>query len=243
LALEPRINAAGIRILSSASTVSAIAAAIIRQSAIEKPVRVSGFLVPASRHTVNPGAALALLRCVGQPIQVWRDGGMKAAVGWSEPRHFPKLRPLGSICGRLFETADAVLLPRIWPSLREVAMYVDANTLGVNGLLRLAARSSLVHRVLVQQARLGTRLAKWFGSPSGGVGYEIEDDQGRISRYAMTSGASSYLTAVAPAVLATQAIIDGRFEPCGLVSPDRQIEPAQLAAFLEREAISWSRVG
>ena len=38
--------------------------------------------------------------------------------------------PVGLVCGRLFETADAVYLPRIWPSLREVDMVVDPNTPG-----------------------------------------------------------------------------------------------------------------
>ena len=138
LALEPQIAAAGIRVLSSASSVSAVAATIVRHSGLAAPRRVTAFLVPASRHTANAGAALSLIRSVGRPIRVFRDGRLQTCVGWSESRSFPMPRPLGTICGRLFESADAIYLPRIWPTLRDVAMYVDANTPGVNTLLRLA---------------------------------------------------------------------------------------------------------
>ena len=54
--------------------------------------------------------------------------------------------PVGRIRGSLFENADAVYLPRIWPSLREVAMYVDTNTVGINTLLKLAALSERVRK-------------------------------------------------------------------------------------------------
>ena len=51
VALEPQINAAGIRVLTSASTVSAVAAAIICHSGISTPTRITSFLAPATRHT------------------------------------------------------------------------------------------------------------------------------------------------------------------------------------------------
>jgi len=233
LELQPRIESAGIRVLSSASTVSAVAAATVHYSGVVMPRRVSAFLAPASRHTANPGAALSLIRSVGRPVRVFHAGHLEQRAGWSDPRRFPMPAPIGAICGWLFESADAVYLPRIWPSLRDVAMYVDTNTAGVNILLRLAARWPIVRRSLERQVRVATWFARWFGSSAGGIGYEIEDAGGRIARYAIVSDKNSFVAAVAPAVLAAQAIVEGRFPHRGLVLPDRHVEPTKLFAFLQ----------
>jgi hypothetical protein len=146
--------------------------------------------------------------------------------------------PLGTVCGRLFESADALYLPRIWPMLRDVAMYVDANTPGVNTLLDWAARWPPLRRLLESQVRPATWFARLIGSSAGGIGYEIEGPAGRLARYALTSGQNSFITAVAPAVLAAQAITQDRFPHRGLVLPDRHVEPPQLFAFLRAKGIA-----
>ena len=93
VALEPQIDAAGIRVLSSASSVSAVAAAVVRQSGIELPARVTAFLAPASRYTANVGSALSLWRSVGRPVRVLVDGQLQTRVGWTETRRFRCRRP------------------------------------------------------------------------------------------------------------------------------------------------------
>jgi predicted dinucleotide-binding enzyme len=241
LALRERIDAAGSVVLSSASTVSAVAAAVVRASGCERPIRVSAFLAPASRHAAK-GATLSLSRSVGRPVRILRDGRLQTLRGWSEARRFAMPPPLGTLCGRLFASADALWLPRIWPTLREVAMYVDSNMWGGNLLLRLAARSSLVRRGLESQVRIGTWLARRFGSSAGGIGYEIEDADGRVARYALVSKKNAFLAAVAPAVLAVQSIAEDRFPHRGLVLPDRHVEPAELFRFLELMGISIEKL-
>jgi saccharopine dehydrogenase-like NADP-dependent oxidoreductase len=237
LALAPRIDSAGIRVLSSASSVSAIAAAVVRQSGIIEPRRVTAFLAPASRHTSNPCAALSLIRAVGRPVRIFHDGQLQERIGWSDSKSFRMPPPLGTIHGRLFESADAALLPRIWPTLRDVAMYVDTNTPGVNNLLRLAARYRFVRRVLEYRAGLGTRIARTLGSNAGGIGYEIEDARGHIARYAIVAAKNSFITAVAPAVLAAQALAEDGFPHRGLVAADRHVDPDVLFAFLQSRGI------
>jgi hypothetical protein len=238
LALAPRIDSAGIRVLTSASSVSAVAAAVVRHSGIESPRRVTAFLAPASRHTANTGAARSLIRSVGRPVRVFRDGQLTQLVGWSEVRSFHMPPPLGTIHGRLFESADAVHLPRIWPSLRDVAMYVDTNTPGVNTLLRFAAHSRFLRQLLERQARIGTRIARAFGSAAGGIGYEIEDASGQIALHAIVADKSSFVTAITPAVLAARAILEDRFPHHGLVPPDRHVEPGKLFSFLQSRGIA-----
>jgi short subunit dehydrogenase-like uncharacterized protein len=130
LALEKQIAAAGIRVLSSASSVSAFSAAAVEQSGISEPVRITAFLAPASRHTANRGTALSLIESVGQPVRAFRDGRLQTLIGWSEQRRFAMPNLIGPIRGRLFESADAIDLPRIWHTLKTVEMFVDTNTLG-----------------------------------------------------------------------------------------------------------------
>jgi hypothetical protein len=237
LALRPRIDAAGVRVLSSASSVSAVAAAVVRSSGIAEPRRVTAFLAPASRRTSNPGAALSLLRSVGQPVRVFRDGRLQIRVGWSEHADFDFPPPLGQKHGRLFESADSVYLPRIWPSLRDVAMYVDTNTPGVNSLLVLAARAPAVRRFLERGAGFGTRVARTIGSAAGGIGYEIASPDGQPTHCSIVGAENSFVTAVAPAVLAVQAIAADEFSNSGLVLPDQHVEPEQLLTFLGSRGI------
>lgn len=238
LALAPRIDSAGIRVLSSASSVSAVAAAVVGYSGVKSPRRVTAFLAPASRHTANFGAARSLIRSVGRSVRVFRDGELEVRVGWSESKSFRMPSPLGTIRGRLFESADSAHLPRIWPSLQDVSMYVDTNTFGVNTLLRFAAHSRLLRQFLESQARLGTRIARTFGSSAGGIGYEIEDAAGQVTCYSIVADKNSFVTAVAPAVLAAQRIAEDRLPCTGLVPPDRHVEPNKLFAFLQTRGIT-----
>ncbi|MEX2310622.1 MAG: saccharopine dehydrogenase NADP-binding domain-containing protein [Pirellulales bacterium] len=238
LRLERRIESAGIRVLSSASTVSAVAAAVVQHSGIATPHRVTVCLVPASHHSANAGAALSLIRSLGRLVRVLRDGRLQEQIGWRESRRFQMPAPLGTVNGRLFESADVVYLPRIWPTLRDAAMYVDTNIPGVNSLLRLAARWPAARHFLERHVDLSTRIARTFGRAAGGVGYEIEDAGGRVARYAVVSDKNSFVTAVAPAVLAARAIAEGRFPRRGLVLPDRQVEPPELFAFLQAAGIT-----
>ena len=237
LALEPGIAGAGIRVLSSASSVSAIAAAMVRRSALKAPTRVTGFLAPASRYTANRGSALSLIRSLGVPVRSWRHGRLQTLRGWVEWRPFKMPDPVGPICGRLFESADSLWLPRIWPSLLEVEMYVDANTLGVNALLDLGTRFQAFRRLLERQVDLGAWIARVIGSKAGGIGYEIEDASGRVARFAVLSEKTAHITAVAPAVLAAQAIVAGCFTTTGLVLPDRHVDPSELADYLRSSGI------
>ncbi len=242
VALEPRIAAAGIRILSSASTVSAVAAAVVRDSKVAEPRELAAFLAPATRHTANVGTALSLIHTVGQPVRVFRNGRLQTRTGWSERMRFIFPEPVGKICGWLYESADCVYLPRIWPTLRNVVMYVDTNTFGMNSVLRLASRSNLTRNVLQRGARFGTAIARWIGASAGGIGYGIEDATGIVACYAITAKANSYVTAVAPAVLAVKSVMEDRFRGRGLVMPDRHVEPTELFDYLKAVGIAVQKV-
>jgi hypothetical protein len=238
LAREPQIKTAGIRVLSSASTVSAVAATVIRQSRIVNPIRVRVFLAPASRHTANAGSALALIRSIGGPVRVFHNGCLEERTGWSDPQPFP-MPPLKPLIGRLFESADALYLPRIWPSLQYVAMYVDPNTFGVHALLRRAAHSPWLRHLLEKHVQSATMFARWFGSAAGGIGYEIEEAPDRIVRFAILAERNSFYAAIAPAILATRKIALDQFLEHGLILPDRHCDSEELFELLRASNIAF----
>jgi hypothetical protein len=239
LSCAPQIAQAGIRVLCSASTVSAFAAAVMRIIGPTSPRRLTSFLMPSTRYTANAGTATSLLRTVGRPIRILTGGELRTVVGWRESRSIRLPRPLRTIRGHVFESADALWLPRICPSLQDVAMYIDANTLGANVMLTLAANSKVVRRVMQSGFRLGTWFARRFGSAAGGVAYELEGEDGRTGRFALIAEKNSYLVAIAPAVLAVQKMANDQFTEGGLVLPDRYADAREILRFLEAAGVKY----
>lgn len=230
--LQGRIEESGIRVLTACSSLSAVSAAMVSLSGVTDPVRVTEVLAPATRYTANPGSGGSLLRSVGRPIRILRQGQLTTVTGWSEARTFRLPSPIGTIRGYLCESPDAVTLPRIWPGVRTVAFYVDSRAPGLNTVFALAARWRPVRRLVVRLQPTGLALARLLGSRIGCLAFEIEGSDGRIARCALVGGEQGHLTPIAPAVMAARAIAEGQFEARGLVSPDRYVEPGELLDYL-----------
>jgi hypothetical protein len=240
-ALRSRIDASGTRVLTSCSSISAISAAMIRVSAITEPVRLTGFLAPATRYAASPSTGASLLRSVGRRVRVQRDGTLMTRVGWVDTRRFRMPPPIGSIRGHLFESVDSLTLPGVWPSLQTVDFYVDSRVPGLNTLFTLATRSPLVRALIERFLSPGLALARRLGPPSGCLAYEIEGSDGRAERFALVASDNGYFTPIVPAVLAGRAIAEGRFEPQGLVPPDRHVQPPELLEYLRSVGVSFLR--
>jgi len=230
--LRLRIEAAGIRVLTSCSSVSAVGAAAIRLSGVDKPVRLDVVLSPATRDTAHRATARALFESVGRPIRVLRDGRLTSVPGWRESRRLPWPATGGRVRAYLSESADALLLQTGWPSLRRIEFHVDAHVPGMNLLLALAARSQATRRAVGALLPLGPALCRLFGSRGGGILFEVEGSDGSVVTMAMHAPAKSYLIAIAPAVLATHAIAEGHFAPTGFVPPEQHAEARVLGAYL-----------
>ena len=230
--LQQRIEASGIRVLTACSSLSAVSAAMVRLSGVAEPVRVTEVLAPATRYTANPGSGGSLLRSVGRPIRVLREGRLATETGWSEACKFRLPSPIGTVRGYLCESPDAVTLPRIWPSVRTVEFYVDSRTPGYNAVFALAARWRPVRRLVIRLQPAGLALARLLGARTGCLAFEIEGADGRVVHCALVGGEQGYLTPIVPAVLAARSIAEGRFEVRGLVPPDRHVEPAALLDYL-----------
>jgi len=230
--LEPRITQSGIRVLTACSSISVGSAALIRLSTIDSPVEVSGFLVPAARHVAWPGTGSSLLNSVGRPIRIWQNGELVAKRGWSEARQFEFPPPLRRTNGYLFESADALMLPRIWPGLRAVDFFVSSHVPGFDSVFRAAARWKWIRTLVVRMAPFGLSIARRIGGRIGCLAYEIRAEDGRRARLGLIGPDRSYLTPVAPMVLAAKRIAAGRFEPRGLVAADQQVGAVELIEYL-----------
>jgi hypothetical protein len=236
LATRERIDRAGVRILTSCSAVSAVSGALVRLSGVTEPARVSVFLAPASRATANPATTRSFLASVGRPVMVRRDARLVSQAGWRLSRRFawPGRR---NRRGFLTESADALLLPQVWPSLRDVDFWVDTQVPLLNGLLQASAHIAIGTAAIRALAGVGAALAKPFGSAAGAFAVEVEGQDGSVVRRILWGKARSYLIAVAPAVLAVRALAAGRLKETGLVPVDRQVDPNELVTYLAAAGI------
>jgi hypothetical protein len=237
-ALAPAIASAGLRVLTACSSVSAVSAALVRLSGIQAPVRVSTFLAPATRNTSTAATSQSLLSMLDHPVRVVRNGSVVERRAFSETRAFDFPPPVARASARLAESADALTLPRIWPSLRDVDFWVDTRRAVLNALLAAASHSGSLRSAVRAMHEVGRRMTKRFGATSGGFGIEVED----VSRTRRSSGflhsRHSYIVAVAPAVLAARHIAAGAFAPTGLIPADRQVDPWELVGYLRESGIT-----
>jgi len=236
LALRDRFDRAGVRILTSCSAVSAVSATLVRLSGVAEPTRVSVFLAPASKATANRATIESFLSSVGTPVTGRRAGQLAEARGWATARRI--VWPgRGDGHGFLIESADALLLPEVWPSLREVDFWVDTQVPALNALLQISARLPLAVELLRRMAGLGATLARRLGSAAGAFGVEVAAADGAVVRRVLDGPQQSYLIAVAPAVLAIKAVAAGRLEDRGLVRADRQVDSNELIGYLATAGI------
>ncbi len=228
--LAPRIAASQSRVFSACSSMSVISAAAVAWSGIHRPTRIRCLLLPAMRESRAGATALSLLASVGEPVEVFAKGRLQTWPGWKatwsmnlagRTRH-----------GRLFETADAIALPAIWPSLREVTSYVDPNVPGLGRILDVAARWPAVKRLMGRWRTLGLALGRMSGGFGSGLGYEISGTRGQITRVTISGGGRGHRSALLPGVLAVERLMGERPPSAGLIGVDRQVDPQQLQALL-----------
>jgi short subunit dehydrogenase-like uncharacterized protein len=236
-ATNDRLRAANVRVFTSCSAVSAVTAAVVKKSGIRKPTIVSVCLMPASRDTSSSGTTASLLRSLSHPVRVLRDGRLITVIGWSRSRVFRVPLGRGEVRGYLVESSDAVTLPRVWPSLREVDFSVDTQVVGLNLVIETAMRLPFGGRLLELLAPVGLPLARLMGSHAGGYAVEVAGDGGRVSTTTLVAQRGSFRAAVLPATLAAASLAGGASPPPGVVPADRLSDPDELFAELSKVGI------
>jgi hypothetical protein len=217
--LEAPIGAAGIRVLTACSALSAVSAAVVKSVGVTDPRRVSAYLVPATRYTANPATTQSMLMSlIGKPRTI----------------RFP--RPLGTRSGFTVKSVDVVTLPRVFPSVRTAELIVDTKVPGANALLKLFGLWPGFRRAMEGYEHVAIAIARRIGPKHGVLAYEISAPL--MQKYVIFSGEKSYLLAVLPAIQAAIAIVNGRFKPRGLVPPTQHVDSSQLFEAVRAEGIT-----
>jgi hypothetical protein len=236
------LAAARIRVLTACSSVSAVSAGLVRLAGIDAPVRVSTFLAPATRNTSTRATARSFFSALDRGVRLLRDGAIVQRRAFSEARDFTFPEPVGAVSARLAESADAVMLPLVWPSLRHVDFWVDTRRRALSALFAAAGRMPRLSSIVQAVESVGRPLAKLAGARSGGFGVDVGDATGRRAVAGFVHPSHSYLVAVAPAILAARRLAAGAADataPVGIVPADRQLDPLELREWLQRQGVSY----
>jgi hypothetical protein len=203
VALHERAAVKGVRILTSCSSIAAVAAAAVRTSGLASPDACDLFLAAAPTDTGTSATVHAFL----------------SSVDWSRERDFPG----GGRRGHWVESAAAVLLPRSWPSLRRVELWADPNAPFAATALAAASRLRLT-RPLESVAPL---LARLLGRRDGlFVVVAREGAREHVTR--LSAPRHSYLIAAEPAAFAAELLARGALPPAGVVPAHEHVDPAAL---------------
>ncbi len=178
--LDAQAREAGVLVVSGASTVPAISAAVIDEHAPRFAALEAATIVIAPGNSFDPGLATtqSILGTLGRPIAASAGGCGMAVHGWQSLRRrtIPGLgaRWLGAV-----DTPDLDLLPRRYPGLRNVqvfaALEVGAFHLGLWGLSWLV-RGGLVRRPerLAGPLLRAKHALQFLGSDVGGMAVTLE---------------------------------------------------------------------
>lgn len=132
--LDAAARAAGVAVISGASTAPALTGAVARRlaSGLDRVDQVDIALSASNRSTAGASIAAAILSYVGRPVRLWRGGRWIEGHGWQEMRKdFMQAGPLA--LGRrrvaLINVPDHDLLPAMLPG-RPAVTFRAGNELG-----------------------------------------------------------------------------------------------------------------
>lgn len=107
-ALDAEARAAGVAIISGASSVPALSGAILRRLAqnLDRVDSVEMALSASNRASAGASIAAAMLSYIGRPVRLWRGKSWTTAYGWQGLRREPMRLADGSGLRRLVGIAD-----------------------------------------------------------------------------------------------------------------------------------------
>jgi hypothetical protein len=226
--LDTEARRAGVLVVSGASTVPAVSAAVLDAHAGRFAALARAEIVIAPGNSFEPGVATAqsFLSTLGRPFFGARKAAGARSYGWQGLRR-RRLPGLGTRFMGLCDVPDIDLFSGRYPGLDDVKVYaaleVGAFHLGIWGLSWLA-RGGLVRRPeRLAALLLGIRRRLSFlGSDCGGMAVTMEgrDADGRPKCIAWHlvagSGHGPYIPAT-PSVLLAKRLIDGTLATRGAV--------------------------
>ncbi len=174
-ALDAAAKAAGVALISGASSVPALSGAVVRKLADGfKDIRAVDIAISASnRATAGPAVARAILAQIGQPLKLWRGRRWTEHSGWQELRreHFAVTGepPLTRRLVALTDVPDHQILPERLPG-RPAVTFRAGTELGFQTLILWLASWLVRWKLLPSLAPLARLLRPlqgltgWMGS-------------------------------------------------------------------------------
>lgn len=189
-ALDTAARAAGVLVLSGASTLPALSSAVVdeHRGHFAQIDSIDTSIAPGQQTPRGVATLQAVLSYCGKPFTVWEAGGWRTKYGWQDIRrfHYPDF---GSRWLARCDVPDLQLFPERYPGVQRVRFDAGLElSLAQWGFWLLAG---LVHTGLIADASRYARLVQswgrhfdWMGSDTGGmhVGLCGSDQAGRPAR-------------------------------------------------------------
>lgn len=223
--LDARARRAGCLLVSGASSVPALSAAVV------DALLPHFATLEAIEHAINPGnrtprgdaTVASILGYCGRPIRVWRDGGWDEAHGWMDSRR--QVFPFGARRVGVCDIPDLDLFPARYPQVRTVLFRAGLElpllqwaTWSMAVLVRMGVVRDLARHAPALR-RLSERFVA-FGSDVGGMAVELRG-QGRAGaplhlRWWLDADAGDGpQVPVTPAVVLARHMADGLIDAKG----------------------------
>ncbi|WP_266169262.1 saccharopine dehydrogenase family protein [Dyella subtropica] len=235
--LDARAKAAGRLLVSGASSVPALSAAVV--DALLPRFRQ----LDAIEHAINPGnrtprgdaTVASILGYCGRPIRVWRDGRWQRVYGWMDGKR--QMFSFGRRRVGACEIPDLELFPARYSQVRTVLFraglelpLLQAGTWCAAALVRLGLMRDLAACAPALR-RFSERFIR-FGSDIGGMvvelsGTDMDDKPLRLRWWLDAAAGDGPQVPVTPAVVLAQRLADGLIDakgaqPCmGLLTLDQ----------------------
>lgn len=245
--LDERARRAGRLLVSGASSVPALSAAVVdallpRFSRLD---RIEHAISPGNRTPRGDATVASILGYCGRPIRVWRSGRWQQAHGWMDGKR--QLFSFGRRRVGICEVPDLELFPSRYPDAHTVLFraglelpLLQAGTWCAAALVRLglihdlAAWAPALRRFSERFIRLGTDI--------GGMAVELSgvDTQGKklcLRWWLDAKAGDGPQVPVTPAVVLAQELAEGRIDAHGAMPCMGLLSLAQIEAGFARYAL------
>lgn len=236
-ALNADAIAAGVFVLSGASSVPGLSSCIVKDliDGLDEVDLIDIAILPGNRAPRGLSVIKSIVSGVGRPYQIWREGAWQTAIGWTD-RKLYQLEPGLWRAGYCIEVPDIALLPAL-AGAKNVVFRAGLELPLMNGALNLLARLRQYRRFELpgpaySALHLLSKALYSFGSDRGGMDVSVS---GKLDGHLITrtwkliaeQGDGPFVPGVmCRAILRERANINAGARPCLAELPRPIVERA-----------------
>jgi hypothetical protein len=203
----------GIFSCTGASTTPAVTHALVSELSTQFPHVHSIKIYLSAGNKNRPGISTfeSILSYVGTSIRVWKNGQWENFMGWGSSEYFEFPPPVGKRFVQLCDVPDLELFPKLFEAdevIFKAGVELPIFNLGLSVLAQVKRYIPQINLpVLAEPLVKISRLLKNFGSFSGGVLVNLEDESGNRKSLAFVTSHNGPRIPTSPAVLLTRKIL------------------------------------